>query len=62
MRDFQYAWRTLRGAPSYTITVVGVLAMGMALATVAFAVVDGVLFKPFPPMRGLESCFSCGRM
>ena len=37
---------SLRHAPWYSSTVIGVIALGMALATTVFAVVDGVLFKP----------------
>lgn len=46
--DLSYSLRSLRRAPAYTATVVGVIALGMALATTVFAVVDGVLFKPLP--------------
>jgi putative ABC transport system permease protein len=54
--DFTYAIRGLRRTPWYVCTTVGVLAAGMALATTAFAVVDGVLFKPLPFPR-TESLF-----
>jgi putative ABC transport system permease protein len=40
--------RSLRHAPWYGITVLGVMALSMALAITVFAVVDGVLFKPLP--------------
>ena len=46
--DVRYALRALRRAPWYAATVIGVLALGLALATVTVAVVDGVLFKPLP--------------
>lgn len=46
--DLSYSIRALRRAPAYTATVIGVIALGMALATTVFAVVDGVLFKPLP--------------
>lgn len=46
--DLSYAIRSLRRAPAYTATVIGVIALGMTLATTVFAVVDGVLFKPLP--------------
>ena len=41
-------FRVLRQSPWYAAAIVGVLAVGIALTTVAFAVVDGVLFKPLP--------------
>lgn len=46
--DLRHALRSLRRTPWYAATVVGVIALGMALATTVFAVVDGVLFKPLP--------------
>jgi predicted permease len=51
--DLRYALRSLRKAPWYAVTVVGVIALGMTLATTVFAVVDGVLFRPLPyPQAG----------
>ncbi len=52
--DLRHAFRSLRRTPWYAITVVGVIALGMALATTVFAVVDGVLFKPLPYPRVSE--------
>jgi predicted permease len=46
--DVRHAVRSLRRAPWYAGTVIGVIALSMALATTVFAVVDGVLFKPLP--------------
>ena len=40
--------RSLRGAPWYSLTVVIVMALGMALATTVFALVDRALFRPLP--------------
>ena len=48
LADLRYAVRTLGRAPWYSATVIGGIALGMALATTVFAVVDGVLFKPLP--------------
>ena len=48
LADIRYALRALWRAPWYAATVIGVIALGMALATTVFAVVDGVLFKPLP--------------
>lgn len=44
----RHACRVLIRSPWYTLTVTGVIALSMALATTVFAVVDGVLFKPLP--------------
>ena len=46
--DVRHALRSLRRAPWYAATVIGVVALSMALATTTFALVDGVLFKPLP--------------
>jgi putative ABC transport system permease protein len=46
VNDLRQTLRVLRRAPWYSATIVGVIALGMALATTVFAVVDGVLFKP----------------
>jgi predicted permease len=46
--DIRVAIRGCRRAPWYAGGVVTVLALGIALASVVFAVVDGVLFKPLP--------------
>jgi predicted permease len=40
--------RALRRAPWYSVTIIGVIALGMTLATTVFAIVDGVLFRPMP--------------
>src|SRR5689334_24918932 len=45
-RDLRYALRSLRRAPWYSMTVVSVIALSMALSATVFAIVDGVLFKP----------------
>jgi hypothetical protein len=45
---FRLALRTLRRSPWYATTVVGTVALTIALAATVFAVVDGVLFKPLP--------------
>ena len=54
LRDLRHGWRAVRHAPWYTLTVTSVLATGIGLTTVAFAVVDGVLFKPLPFERAGE--------
>jgi putative ABC transport system permease protein len=52
--DLRYAFRSLGANPWYAGTVIGVIALSMALATTVFAVVDGVLFKPLPYDRSNE--------
>lgn len=46
--DFKFTLRALRHAPWYSATVIGLIAVTLALATTVFAVVDGVLFRPLP--------------
>lgn len=53
-RDIRQAIRSLRRTPWYSITAISVIALGIALATTVFAVVDGVLFEPLPYERPRE--------
>jgi predicted permease len=46
IREVGYALRSLRRTPWYSITVVSVIALSMALSATVFAIVDGVLFIP----------------
>ena len=48
LSESRQAIRSLRRVPWYAITVITVTALGMALATTVFAIVDGVLFKALP--------------
>jgi predicted permease len=48
LQELRVAGRSLRRTPWYAVTVMLVLAAGIALPTVTFAIVDGVLFKPLP--------------
>ena len=53
-RDLRHATRSLRATPWYSAAVIAVFALGLALSTVVFAIVDGVLFKPLPYPRADE--------
>ena len=57
IHDLRVALRSLRGSPWYAATIIGVLAGGIAVTTLTFAVVDGVLFKPLPYPRADELYF-----
>ena len=54
LRDLRHGSRALGHAPWYALTTICVLAVGIGLTTVAFAVVDGVLFKPLPFTRASQ--------
>lgn len=48
LRDVQYAIRSLRRRPAFTLVAVGTLALGSGAATSIYSVVDGILLKPLP--------------
>lgn len=58
MSHFRYAWRTLRHAKWYSLTVILILGLALALTTTVFAIVEGVLFRPLPYPRASELVFA----
>jgi predicted permease len=46
--EFTQTLRSLARSPWYLATAIAVIALGTALGTVIFAIVDGTLFKPLP--------------
>lgn len=46
--DLAGAWRSLRRRPGFTLLLVGVLGVGVALDVAVFAVVDAYLLRPLP--------------
>jgi len=50
-QDVRFAWRGLRRTPSFTVSVVLTLALGIGANTVMFGVVDRLMFKPLDYLR-----------
>jgi putative ABC transport system permease protein len=48
IRDVQYAFRSLRRRPAFSLVAIGTLALGAGAATSIYSVVDGILLKPLP--------------
>jgi putative ABC transport system permease protein len=51
LNDLRFALRSLRRSPLFAITSVLTLALGIALVTAAFSLVDSVLIRPLPFAR-----------
>lgn len=47
-RSFRYSWRNWRRNPGFTLTAMGVLAVGIGASTAIFTVADGLLLRPLP--------------
>ena len=47
-RDVRYTARTLRRAPGFALTAIGIVAFGIGANTAAFSVTDFVLLRPLP--------------
>jgi putative ABC transport system permease protein len=48
MRNFRLALNQLRKAPSFSLTIVLTLALGIGATTAVFSLVEGVLLRPLP--------------
>lgn len=46
--NLRRAWRSARARPSFSLTIVGTLALVMCAAGVAFVVFDATVLRPLP--------------
>src|SRR5215510_11763823 len=46
--DIRYAIRALRGAPAFTAVAVSTLALGIAVNTIAFTLLNSLALRPMP--------------
>src|SRR5271163_3799024 len=54
LQDVRYAFRQVRHAPGYAVSVVVVLALGIGANAAMFTVLEGTLFRPLPYSRSSE--------
>jgi putative ABC transport system permease protein len=47
-RELRFAFRQLRKAPGFTLTVVLIMALGIGATTSIFSLVEGILLRPLP--------------
>jgi len=47
-QHLRFAFRQLRKAPAFTLTVVLTLALGVGATTATFSLVEGILLRPLP--------------
>jgi predicted permease len=51
LQDLRYALRSLVHSPAFTVTVVVTLGLGIGANAAMFAVIDRLMFRPFPYMK-----------
>src|SRR5713101_7088380 len=48
LNDVRHAWRLLFKSPTFSVTAIITLAVGIGATTTAFAIARGVLWRPLP--------------
>ena len=56
-QDAQYAFRSFRRAPTFAVTVIGTIALGLGLNAAFFTLFDAYVLRPFP-VRNPSSLYS----
>jgi len=54
MQDLRFAWRVARRSPSFTITAIVTLALGIGANTAIFQLIEAVAYRPLPVARPHE--------
>src|ERR1051325_9581555 len=57
LQDVQYCVRMLQRTPGFTVVAIGSLALGIALNTALFSIVNLVLIRPLPGIKDQSSVF-----
>jgi hypothetical protein len=52
LTDIRYAIRALRGAPAFTLRCRATLALGIAVNTIAFTLLNSLALRPMPVRDG----------
>lgn len=55
VQDLRYALRGLRRAPTFTAIAIATLGLGLGANVAMFAIIDRVMYRPFPYMRDASS-------
>lgn len=61
MTDIRHAWRLLLRSPTFAVTSVLSLSLGLAASTVIFALADALLFKPSPGVQDSDRIVDIAR-